>query len=696
MREYLSADIRNIAIVGHGASGKTMLCESMLACSGVINRLGRISQGNTASDFFDEEQKHQHSIYTSLLSVPWHEKKINVLDAPGYADFVGETLAALRAADLAVVVVHGEHGVQLGTETAWGYADSYGLAKVIVLNALDRENANFDTMLAQLQTNFGSRILPLTVPVHTGPTFYQVLDVLNNKLIAYKGDELGTHEIVVATGAHAEQAKKIRYQLAECVAESDDTLLEKFFELGDLPDELLLPALSVALRKQAFVPLFATSGEKNIGVTSLLDFVATYGISPLDNVGVSAVTDKKESIIVPTSDSHPSLFVFKTVSESKSGALSLFKLVSGEVKSGISLYNSARNVTERVGQLFAMQGRNRTQLEHLYAGDIAAVAKLKDTHTNNTLCDPNMVLTIPAIAYPGVNMKSAIKCRAKGDEEKLSIGLSTLREEDPTFSFKVDPELHQMVISGQGELHLEICVEKLRHRFGLDVETFQPRIAYRETIKTKSDAKYRHKKQSGGAGQFAEVWMRIEPKSHDEEVEFTQSLVGQNVDRVYVPSVEKGVKAACQKGALAGYKVVGIKVDFYDGKQHPVDSKDIAFQIAGKHAFKEAFLAAKPCLLEPILLIAVKVPNEFTGDIMSDLSSRRGKILGVESEGRFTVIKAHVPQADMYRYATILRSLVGGRGVHTENFDHYEQMSHELELKVVVNSKIEAEEEVEN
>ncbi len=696
MREYLSADIRNIALVGHGAAGKTMLCESMLACSGVITRLGRISQGSTASDFFDEEQKHQHSIYTSLLSVPWREKKINILDAPGYADFVGETLAALRAADLAVVVIHGEHGVQLGTEMAWEQANSYGLSKIIVLNALDRENVNFDTALAQLQTKFGSRIVPLTVPVNTGPTFHQVLDVLNNTVITYKGDELGSCEVAAVTGAHEEQTKKIKYQLAECVAESDDALLEKFFELGNLPDELLLPAISVALRKQAFVPLFATAGEKNVGITPLLDFVAKYGVSPLDRVAISGVTDKNETIVVPMVDSHPSLFVFKTLSESKSGGLSLFRVVSGEVKSGLSLYNTARNVTERVGQLFVLQGRNRSQLEHIYAGDIAAVAKLKDTHTNNTLCDPTKIVTLPAISYPGINMKAAIRCRSKDDEEKLSVGLSTIREEDPTFSFKVDPELHQMVISGQGELHLEICVEKLRHRFGLDVETFQPRIAYRETIKTKGDSKYRHKKQSGGAGQFAEVWMRIEPKGHDEEVEFTQSLVGQNVDRVYVPSVEKGVKAACQKGALAGYKVVGVKVDFYDGKQHPVDSKDIAFQIAGKHAFKEAFLAAKPCLLEPILLVAVKVPDEFTGDIMSDLSSRRGKILGIESDGRFTVIKAHVPQADMYRYATILRSLVGGRGVHTEVFGHYEQIPHELELKVIASSKVEAEEEVED
>jgi len=689
MKEFQSADIRNIALVGHGAAGKTMLCESMLACCGITNRLGHIMQGNTVSDYLDEEHKHQHSIYTSLMSVPWRTKKFNILDTPGYADFIGEMLTALRVADMAIEVIHAEHGIQLGTQETWDHASAYGIPKMIVVNALDKENVQFDQVLTQLKSNFGQRIVPLTIPVETGAGFKQVIDILNNKLISYKGDDLGTCDSTDLNGELAERAQKFHYELVECVAESDDTLLEKFFELGTLPKDTLIDALAEALRKQSFIPLFAVSGEKNIGVVPVLDFIASYGTNPLNRQPEQAKNEKDESLTIRATDAHPTVYIFKTVSESKSGGLSYFKVVSGSIKTGTNLYNSTHRNTERLGQLFSITGHNRTQIESFGVGDIGAVAKLKDTHTSDTLADPNFIVTLPRIVYPGDNMHVAIRCRNKGDEEKLSVGLSTVREEDPTFSFKMDPELHQMLVSGQGELHLEISVEKLRHRFGIDVETYQPRIAYRETIKTKGDSKYRHKKQSGGAGQFAEVWMRIEPKSQDNDVEFTQSLVGQNVDRVYVPSVEKGVRTECQKGALAGYKVVGVKVDFYDGKQHPVDSKDIAFQIAGKHAFREAFLQAKPCLLEPVMLIAIKVPDEFTGDIMSDLSSRRGKILGIESDGRYTIIKAHVPQAELYRYATTLRSLVGGRGVHTETFDHYEQMPHELEEKVIAHSKVE-------
>jgi elongation factor G len=681
MKECPTIDIRNIALVGHGAAGKTMLAESMLACSGTLTRLGRIMQGNTASDFFEEEQKHQHSIYTSLLSFNWQNKKFNVLDTPGYADFIGETLAALRVADLAAVVVHGEHGVELGTQTVWNYANTYKLPRILILNALDKENVDFEEQLKNLKSIFGSRIVPFTLPMATGPGFNQILDVLHHKVITYKGDELGGCTQCDAIGELAIRAQKLHYELVECVAESDDALLEKFFEQGNLPEDILLNALPNAIRKQSVIPLFATSGEKNVGVAPLLDFFAQFGPHPLENETYKEITAKT-----------PTLFIFKTINEAKSGGLSLFRVAAGTVKPGLNLYNNARRSTERIGQLFSVNGKNRLQLELFNTGDLGAAAKLKDTHTNNTLSDSNTPIIIAPTVYPTSNMSVAIRCRSKDDDEKLSIGLHTVCEEDQTFTFKVDPELHQIIISGQGELHLETCVEKLRNRFGLEVESYQPRIAYRETIKMKGDAKYRHKKQSGGAGQFAEVWMRIEPKSHDEDVEFTQSLVGQNVDRVFVPSVEKGVRTACTKGALAGYKVVGVKVDFYDGKQHPVDSKDIAFQIAGKHAFKEAFLQAKPCLLEPIMLVAIKVPDEFTGDIMSDISSRRGKILGIESETNYTVIKAHVPQAELYRYATNLRSMVGGKGMHTEAFDHYEEMPHELETKVIASHKADAEE----
>lgn len=690
MKEFQPESIRNMALVGHIASGKTMLCESMLVCGGVINRLGRIAQGNTASDFHDEEQKHLHSMHATLLHTEWQGKKINIVDTPGYADFIGETLSALHVVDLAAIVINGENGIELGTETAWAYAQANNLEKFFIITALDKSNAQFDTLVAELREQFDNHILPITIPVTTGPTFNQILDVLNKKVISYKDFESGTTEISEPTGQLKELADKLHQQLIECVAESDDALLEKFFAQGSLDDKELFAALKQAIKTQLLMPVFAASGEHNIGISSILNFVTQYGISPLDKTEIAVTNEKKENITLSATDKHPNVFIFKTSTESKSGGLSYIKVLSGEIKPGVNLYNNTRKISERIGQLFLLNGKNRLQINSLCAGDIGAVTKLKDSHTNETLSDPSKIIDLPKIAYPHSNIHLAIHAKVKDNEEKLVAALTTLHDEDPTLSHKVDSELHQLIMSGQGEMHLETCVEKLRHRFNLEVETYQPRIAYRETIKGQGDSKYRHKKQSGGAGQFAEVWMRVEPKSHDDDVEFTQSLVGQNVDRVFVPSVEKGVKSASQKGSLAGYKVVGVKVDFYDGKQHPVDSKDIAFQIAGQFAFREAFANAKPCLLEPIMLVTVNVPDDFTGHITSDLSSRRGKILSIDTEGRYTIIKANVPQAEMYRYATTLRSIAGGRGIHSEAFSHYEEMPKELEQKIVVQHKANA------
>jgi len=693
MKEYQSIDIRNIALVGHGATGKTMLVESMLACSGIINRLGRIASGSTASDYHTDEQEHKHSIYSSLLQTEWHEKKFNILDTPGYADFVGESLGALRVVDLAAIVIHAEHGIELGTENVWGYATSYGIPKLFILNALDKENVKFDVLVGKIKECFGSHIFPLTVPVSTGPDFKQVLDIISKKVVTYKGDESGSYIVADVPDELKEMADALHTELAECVAESDDKLLDKFFEDGKLSDKEMMQGLHKAFQSQSLIPLFATVGENNIGVSQVMDFIANYGSSPFDRSIIKCLDESESEVEIKVDGNSPSMFIFKTVSGSRSGSLSLFKVFSGEVKPGLTLYNSAKRVSERVGQLFSVNGKGREQLEVIHAGDIGAVAKLKDTHTNNTLCDPHNVVSLPSIIYPNPNIRVGVRSKAKGDEEKLAIGLTTLHEEDPTFAFKMDPELHQMLVSGQGELHIETCVNRLRQRFAIEIETFAPRIPYRETIRGNAESRYRHKKQSGGAGQFAEVCIRIEPKSHDDEVEFTQSLVGQNVDRVFIPSVEKGVKTACEKGALAGYKVVGVRANFYDGKQHPVDSKDIAFQIAGKFAFRDAFLQSRPCLLEPIMTVSIKVPDEHTGNIMSDVSSRRGKILGIESEGKFTIVKAHVPQAELYRYSTMLRSMVGGRGVHTEEFSHYEEVPHEFEQKIIEQSKKELEAE---
>jgi elongation factor G len=692
MKEYQTNDIRNIALIGHGASGKTMICESMLACSGLLTRLGRVSEGNTVSDYHEDEQKQQHSIYASLLHAEWNGKKINIIDTPGYADFVGETLAALRVADMVVAVIHAEHGVELGTEQAWEYASYYKRPKMIIVNAVDRDNVNIDSLLHRIKEYFGHNIMPMMWPIATGASCQKFLDIVHKKVITYKDDGTGVYTTADVPEDFSVVVEALHASLAECVAESDDTLLDTFFAEGCLSEDDMLSGMHKAFKKGLLVPLFVTVGESNIGVRHVMDFIAHYGPSPADFPEIHAKNDNGEDIVVSVNDKEPSFFIFKTVTESRSGGLSLFRVYSGTVSPGLNMYNSSRSNGERVGQMFTLNGKQRDQIGVMHAGDIGAVAKLKDAHTNNTLCDERRIVVLPPVHYPTSNMRLGICAKNKNDEEKLSTGLATLHEEDPTFSFRIDSELHQTLIEGQGELHLETCVQALKKRFGVDIETFAPRIAYRETIKSQGDAKYRHKKQSGGAGQFAEVWMRIEPKSHDDEVEFTQSLVGQNVDRVFVPSVEKGVRAASEKGALAGYRVVGVKANFYDGKQHPVDSKDIAFQIAGKFAFREAFLQSKPCLLEPIMEIAVKVPDEYTGDIMSDISSRRGKILGIESDGRFTIVKAHVPQADLYRYSTTLRSIVGGRGAHTEKFSHYEEVPRELEKKIIEQHKHELDE----
>lgn len=659
-----------------------MLCESMLACSGVINRLGHINSGNTASDYHEEEQKQAHSIYTSILNAPWHEKKFNVLDTPGYMDFIGETLGAMHIADMAAIVVSAQNGIEIGTEKMVEHATANHLPKILIINGVDKEGTNLNSVLESVKEHCGPHVVILSLALNPGPGFNQVLDIVRQKVLTYANDELGTHKEEPIPANVQELASKLYNELAESVAESDDTLLDTFFANGTLTEQQLKTGLHTAFARQAITPLFCTSGEHNIGLAPVMNFLADFGISPLEHE-LAAHDERNQQISLKANTPEPSLFIFKTVTESKSGGFSLFRALTGTLKPGLTLHNANRRTSERLGQLFKVNGKNRAPVEELPAGDIGAAAKLKDSHTNNTLCDAHRVVKLAPVAYPHPNITIGLRAKNQGDEEKIANGFAAIHEEDPTCVFSVDSEVHQMLITGQGELHVDTAVNKLRHRFGVEIETFAPRIHYRETIKGKADAKYRHKKQSGGAGQFAEVWMRIEPKDRDSEVEFTQTLVGQNVDRVFVPSVEKGVKAACEKGALAGYKVVAVKVDFYDGKQHPVDSKDIAFQIAGKHAFKEAFLNAKPCLLEPIMTVTVYVPDEFTGDIMSDLSSRRGKILGIDSEGKFQVIKAHVPEAELYRYSTSLRSLVGGRGVHKQEFSHYEEVPHEIEQRIV-------------
>jgi len=687
MKTFVAADIRNFAIVGHASSGKTILSEAMLACSGVINRMGSIAAGSTVSDYHESEKSRQISTHASLLHTEWLGKKFNIIDTPGYLDFISEGLGALRVGDFALVVVHAQHGMGVGTEQVWKYATQYGIPKMIVINGLDKENTNFDGLLEQLKSRFGSHVFPLSIPINAGPGFNQVLDVLRSELITYQTDGSGKFTEAAATGELAERVNELHKQLVEYTAEADDTLLEKFFAQGGLSEEELRSGVHTAIQKENLIPVFATAAESNVGVARLMDIIAKYGSSPVDRQKVQAVDANGKEIEVALTDREPVLYVFKTMSEAQFGELSFFRLYSGAVHMSMDLFNSDRKSSERIGQIYLLNGKNRATIEQLNAGDIGAVVKLKDTHTGNTLCGPKRPVSLRKVAYPKPNIHAALKLKSKGEEDKIAAGLAALHEEDPTFLYHVDSELHQTVISGQGELHLQVIADRLRRRYKVDFELIEPRVPYRETIKGKGESKYRHKKQTGGAGQFAEVWMRIEPKARNTGLEFTQSLAGQNVDRVFVPSVEKGVNSACKEGILAGYRIVDLKVDFYDGKMHPVDSKDIAFQIAGKEAFKEAFNAARPCLLEPIYVVEIKVPDECMGNVIGDLSSRRGKILGMDVVDGFQAVKAQVPQKELYQYSTVLRSLTGGRGIHTEDFSHYEEMPKEMEQKVIAEAK---------
>ncbi len=664
-----------------------MLSEAMLMCAGGINRMGSIANGSTVSDYHVSEKDHKISIHASLLHTEWMDKKFNLIDTPGYLDFISEGLGALRVGDFALVVVHAQHGVGVGTEQVWNYATHYGLPKMIVLNAMDKENTDFEARLAQVRARFGHNVFPMNLPVNPGPGFNQVLDVLRNEIVSYPGDTGGKYQEEPATGNWEEQVKQRHKELIEHIAESDDSLLEKFFDQGGLSETELRAGIHAAVQRQSFIPLFCTAAESNVGVARLMDFIAKYGSSPVDREKVKAVDASEAEVSVALSDPDPVLYVFKTMSEAQFGDLSFFRLYSGSVHLGKDLYNSDRKAMERFGQIYLLNGKNRTSVERLNAGDIGAVVKLKDTHTGNTLCSPKRPVTMPKVQYPKPNIHTALKLRAKGEEEKIAAGLAALHEEDPTFIYHVDSELHQTVISGQGELHLQVVAERLRRRYKVDFELVEPRVPYRETIKAAADSKYRHKKQTGGAGQFAEVWMRLEPRLRNSGVEFIQSLSGQNVDRVFVPSVEKGVMSACAEGILAGYRVVDLKIDFYDGKMHPVDSKDIAFQIAGKEAFKEAFRNARACLLEPIYTVEIKMPDDCMGNVIGDLSSRRGKILGMDSSDGLQIVKAHVPQMELYQYSSVLRSLTAGRGIHKEEFSHYEEMPRDLEQRVIAEGK---------
>ena len=684
-------------LIGHGGSGKTTLSECILFDTKTISRIGKINEGSTVSDYHPDEIERRISINSSLLHCDWQDHKLNILDTPGYTDFTGEVLSALRVADTAVVFLKAVEGVEVGTEIVWNYTKAENIPALFVVNKLDNENSDFDHALGVARERFSNDVTVIQFPVNEGLPFDSVVDVLRMKLLKYERDGSGKMTEQEIPADLKGKADQLHEELIEKIAETDEALLNKFFEEGTLQEQELQQGLRTALNARKIFPVLCASADLNIGVPALLDFIVSFAPSAKDRGAVKATDlQKKQEIEVPPNPSgEPAIFVFKTVSEQHVGELSYFRVYSGTVQAGMDMLNESNGKPERLGQIFVMNGKERKETGKLRAGDIGAVVKLKDTHTNNTLSSKSFPIEFPKIAFPEPVIRMAIVPRSKGDEDKIATGLHSLHEEDPTFLIQVEGKLSQTVIAGQGELHLLIITKRFKERYGVEVDLMEPRIPYKEAIKAVAPSvEYKHKKQTGGRGQFGHVYIKLEPKPRGTGFEFEDAVVGGVVPGRFVPAVEKGIVDVMQKGVIAGYEVVDVKVTLHDGSYHSVDSDEHSFRIAGAMAFRKGFQEAKPILLEPISEIEVTVPDEFMGDVMGDISGRRGKILGMESEGHFQKIKSLVPMSELHKYSTILRSMTQGRGAYKTHFSHYDEMPREQAEKVIEayqKQKVEAE-----
>jgi len=686
LKEYNPDAIRNIALVGHGGSGKTTISELLLYTGGEINRIGKIEEGNTTSDFNSNEIERQISIAASPLHLDWNNVKINLLDTPGFPDFIGQVISSLHVADLAVAVVKSAEGIEVGTELTWDFVKKYHLPSAVIINKVDNEHSKFFETLLQTKERLSSDVTIISFPAKEGLNFDSVVDLIKMKLVNY--GESGTKKITESDipADLKEKAEALRIELIEKVAESNEELMNKFFEVGTLSDEDLLKGLKSAIVNRSFVPAFAFSSSKGVGVNTFLDFASKYFPAPNErNAAEVKIKDSENKIQLKCDPSgEPALFIFKSLSEQHVGELSIFKVYSGTLTPGTDMVNTHRDKVERLGQLFILNGRNRKEVSSLKAGDIGAVVKLKDSHTGDTLCSKNLSIVIPEINYPHPVIRFAVQPKAKGDEDKISAALHTAHEEEPSLESRYDGEIAQTIVSGQGELQLNLAIKLLKDRYGVEVDLVEPRIPYRETIKGKcEDAEYKHKKQSGGRGQYGHVHLKLEPVPRGNGYEFVDAIVGGVVPGRFVPAVEKGLKEIMTKGILTGSKVVDVRVTLFDGTYHSVDSDEVSFKIAASQAFKKGFMDAKPVILEPIYDITVKIPEEYMGDVMGDISSRRGKILGMDSESPFQIIKAKVPLAELHKYSTQLRSLTQGRGMFSMSFSHYEEVSKDIEGKII-------------
>lgn len=699
MKNFDSGHIRNVALFGHSGSGKTTLSETMLFEAGLISRRGTVEEGNTVSDYHEIEHERKQSVFGSLLHTEWKDYKINVIDTPGADDFVGEVITALRVADTGIMLISSPEGVEVGTELIWKYTEKFKTPMMFAVNKVDNEKSNFERAVEQAKERFGRAVTVVQYPFNEGNGFNAIIDVL--KMTMYKFPATGGKpEKLPIPDSEREKANRLHNELIEAIAENDESLMDLYFEKGELDEDQMRKGLKGAMINHALFPLFCVSAKNDMGSGRIMGFIDNVVPSPAEVSPQTLSTGK----LLPCDSKGPTvLFIYKTLSEPHVGDMSYFRVYSGKVKVGMDLENTETGAVERISHLFVVDGKKRLEVHEISAGDLGATVKLKNTHANNTLHDKGFDAALPPIEFPEPKMRVAVVPVNQRDEEKLSAALHQIHEEDPTLHVEHSQELRQTIIHGQGELHLAICKWRLIHRFGVDPQFIEPKIAYRETIQKAVKGHYKHKKQSGGAGQYGEVYMLVEPfyegmsapagiqvrgKEEHElpwggKLVFQNCIVGGVIEARFMPAILKGILEKMHDGPLTGCYARDIRVSIYDGSMHPVDSNEMAFKTAGLMAFKNSFLEADPRVLEPIYEIEVIVPDAYIGEVMSDLPSRRGLILGIETEGHYQILKAKMPLAEMDKYSTALRSMTQGRATYSGKFSEYAAIPFELQSKLI-------------
>jgi elongation factor G len=693
--EYGSSDIRNIAVLGHGGSGKTTLVDAICFIAGSTTRRGSVENGTAHTDFTPEENDHGISINLAVARAEWMGAKVNLIDTPGYLDFFGEVEAGVRVADGGLVVVSATSGVEVGTEHVWSACGRRSLPRMLFVSMMDRDNASFEKCFNQIRETLSGEAIPVEVPIGSGEDFRGIVNLFSNKAHIYEaGSSKGDYKETEIPSELLETVERYREQLIETIAATDDELLEAYLEGEELDRDKVLAAMSAAMGRGELFPIFCGSGDSGRGVRAVMNKLVELMPSPA-NAGPVEVTDEDgEVTTLQPKDSEPlTAIVFKTTQEPRVGELTYFRVFSGTVRGGITASNPGRSTTERLTHPATPDGASRSEVEVLHAGDIGVVAKLKDTHTGDTLCAQGKDFRLAPINWPKPDIAIAIFPASRGEEDKLANGLNRVHEEDPTFIAAFDPELGQTIAHGLGELHLNVAMERLKRKFSVNVETEAPRIAYRETITKSAQGQGRYKKQTGGRGQYGDCWLRLAPRTRGEGFEFVNKIVGGVIPSKFVPAVGKGVQEALNRGILAGYPVVDVGVECFDGSYHAVDSSEQAFKVAGSMAFQKVAREARPIILEPILNIEVRTPEEFMGEVIGDLNQRRGRIMGMDTDGHWQVVRAKVPQAEMYRYSTALRSLTQGKGAHSRDLAGYEPAPADVTQKIISEAEARKEEE---